>query len=418
MRYSKLFAKTQRSVSSQFETKNHELLHKAGFIDQVGGGIYAFLPMGLKVLTHIEQVVRDEMNSIHAEEVLMPSLHPRHLWEQTDRWNNVDILFQYTQKNGQDYAFGPTHEEIVTPLGKLFIQSYKDLPKAVYQIQTKFRNEARAKSGLLRGREFRMKDLYSFHTDGEDLENYYTSIVIPAYKKVFERLGLDALLTEASGGIFSKFSHEFQVVIPSGEDTIYVCQKCGLAKNKEIWNPDELECTNCKNNNLDDWKESKASEVGNIFKLNDKFSKAFDFSYTAKNGEKQSVLMGCYGIGTSRLMGVIVEKFHDDKGIIWPENVAPYQVHLVGLDLQDEDVKKKAEDLYQILNTKYQIPVLYDDREDVRAGEKFADADLIGIPHRLVVSKKTGDKIEYKRRSESESKFISVDEIVTLCQKQ
>jgi len=372
-------------------------------VQKAMAGVYSYLPLGDRVLKKIEKIVREEMDAIGGQEIFMPSLHPKENWLKTGRWHGLDVLFQVKSKHGNEYALGPTHEEIVTPMALSVINSYKDLPLAVYQIQTKFRDEPRAKSGLLRGREFRMKDLYSFHTTAEDLENYYNNVAAPAYAKIFKRLGLDAVYTEASGGTFSKFSHEFQVEIENGEDTIYICEKCGLGKNKEIYQ-EGAECSNCGKTK---WKEAKASEVGNIFKLQDKYSAPFNLVYTDNQGSKKPVLMGCYGIGTSRLMGVIVEKFNDEKGIIWPKSVAPFNVHLIAL----KGGEIEAEKVYKTL-LKEGIEVLYDDR-DASAGEKFADSDLIGIPVRLVTSSKTVQKhsVEVKHRDQSEAKLVKLDEV-------
>lgn len=372
-------------------------------MQKVMAGVYDFLPLGLRVLSHIENIVREEMNAIGANEMFMPVLHPKENWEKTGRWSGLDILFKIKSQHGSEYALGPTHEEIVTPAAQSIINSYKDLPLAVYQIQTKFRDEPRAKTGLLRTREFRMKDLYSFHATAEDLDKYYQELAIPAYERIYKRLGLNAFLTEASGGTFSKFSHEYQVEIKNGEDTIYICSNCNLAKNKEIFE-DGVKCTNCGSVS---WRETTGSEVGNIFKLQDKYSSAFNLQYTASDGSKKTVLMGCYGIGTSRLMGVIVEKFHDEKGIIWPETVAPYKVHLLSL----KGAEKEASVVYQDL-LKAGVEVLYDDR-DASPGVKFADADLIGIPYRIVVSAKTLEKksVEVKKRASMETKLVKISEL-------
>lgn len=404
MKQSQYFLKTSKTKPSEDVSINAIFLEQAGFVQKIMAGVYAYLPLGQKVLQKIEKIVRQEMDAIGASEAFLPSLHPKANWETTGRWQTLDVLFKIKSQHSYEYALGPTHEEIVTPLAQAVVQSYKDLPVAVYQIQTKFRDEARAKSGLLRGREFRMKDLYSFHASSADLAKYYESVAVPAYKKVFERLGLDALYTEASGGSFSKYSHEFQVEIPSGEDTIYVCAKCGMAKNKEVFS-EGVECTNC---GVTTWREASASEVGNIFKLETKFSDSFNLHFTDKDGQKKPVIMGCYGIGTSRLMGVIVEKFHDDKGIIWPESVAPFKVHLLSL----KGVEKQADELYQtLLNAG--IEVLYDDR-DISAGAKFADSDLIGIPYRIIISAKTVEQesVEIKKRSGVESGLVKINKVL------
>jgi len=404
MRQSKYFLKTSKTQPADDVSANARLLEQGGFVQKVMAGVYTFLPLGWRVLSKIENIVREEMNAIGGQEMLMPALQPKENWTATGRWTGLDVLFKIKSQHGYEYALGPTHEEIVTPASQAIIGSYKDLPLAVYQIQTKFRDEPRAKSGLLRGREFRMKDLYSFHTSEDDMEKYYNDVAIPAYRKTFERVGLDAILTEASGGTFSKFSHEFQVEIGNGEDTIYICPKCGLAKNKEIFK-DGAQCTNCGKT---EWRETTASEVGNIFPLKTKYSGAFNLAFTAQDGSKQPVIMGCYGIGTSRLMGVLVEKYHDDKGILWPESVAPFKVHLLAL----KEAEGKAETIYQDL-FKAGVEVLFDDRE-VSAGVKFADADLIGIPYRVVVSEKTlaQGSVEIKKRSSEEAELVKVNGLV------
>jgi prolyl-tRNA synthetase len=402
MRQSKYFLKTSKTTPSDDISINAKLLEQGGFVQKVLAGVYDYLPLGLKVLTKVENIVREAMDKI-GNEMFMPVLHPKENWEKTGRWAGLDVLFKVKSQHGSEYALGPTHEEIVTPAAQSIITSYKDLPLAVYQIQTKFRDEPRAKSGLLRGREFRMKDLYSFHATAEDLEEYYNKKAMPAYEKMYQRLGLNALLTEASGGTFSKYSHEYQVEIENGEDTIYICAKCNLAKNKEIFEPGS-ECTSCGKT---EWRETKASEVGNIFKLQDKYSSAFNLQYTDKDGSKKPVLMGCYGLGTSRVMGVIVEKFHDDKGIIWPEAVAPFKVHLLAL----KGAEAKADEIYEDL-LKQGVEVLYDDRE-TSAGVKFADSDLIGIPYRVLVSPKTIEKesVEVKKRAEETSELIKISQL-------
>jgi prolyl-tRNA synthetase len=567
MRQSKLFTKTDKSAK-EFESVNATLLQKGAFIKQVMAGVYEFLPLGLRVLAKIENIVREEMDKI-GNEVLMPSIAPKELWEQTGRLEKVDVLFKASgankasvEKNNAEYVLNSTHEEVVTPLAKSFNQSYKDFPFAIYQIQTKFRNEARAKSGLLRGREFRMKDLYSFHVSEEDLKRYYEEAK-KAYTTVFERVGLgdDTVIALASGGDFTKdFSHEFQTRCETGEDIIFYSKKLDIYFNREVapskapslndeneeikaredvvgkgiigvqeladylkipvekttktlifetdkgeiiaaavrggYDVDEgkllkiigakslklasaetvkkitgaevgyagilnlpaevkvyidesvanrknFECgankTDYHSININfgrdlpepekvyDFKVAKegdmhpetgevyevfrAAEVGNIFPLNTKFSEAFDYKYTDENGKEQIVYMGCYGIGTTRIMGVIVEKLNDEKGILWPEQIAPFKVHLISVRTDDEAFEK-AEKLYNELTEKG-IEVLWDDRAGVSAGEKFADADLIGTPWRVVVSAKTGEQVEIKKRSESESKLISKEELYT-----
>jgi len=410
MLYSKLFGKTQKNIPQQFESKNHELLVKAGFIDQVASGIYNFLPLGNQVLTKIEDIVRNAMNSINAQEIIMPLLHPKNLWVKTDRWNNVDVLFKTKSRYDHEFGLAPTHEEIVTPLAKKFIKSFRDLPLSLYQITTKFRDEQRAKSGILRGKEFRMKDLYSFHIDEADFKSYYKK-VMAVYLNIFSRCCLnDIKITEASGGSFSKkFSHEFNVLTQSGEVDLIYCQKCNFAQNLEVATVKEDGlCPKCSQGHL---KISRAIEVGNIFDLGTKFSHAFELKYINQDRQEKEIVMGCYGIGTSRLVGAVVEIHHDDKGIVWPESVAPYQIHLIGLDLKDESIKSRVNKVYEEL-LKNNIEVLFDDRENVTAGEKFADADLIGIPVRLVISKRTGDQIEYKKRLEKASQMLHLENII------
>lgn len=408
-----LFTKTKREAPKDEESINAQLLIRAGFVDKLIAGVYTFLPLGIRVFKKIENIIREEMVAIGGQEVLMPSLHPKQNWEITGRWETLDSLIRFTSYYSKiDYALGPTHEEIVSPLLKKFIFSYKDLPTAVFQIQNKFRDEKRAKSGLLRGREFFMKDLYSFHTDEKDLDVYYEK-ASKAYEKVFKRAGLGDLtyMTYASGGSFSKYSHEFQTLSAAGEDTIYICNKCRIAVNKEIIG-EQNECPKCGNKNL---QEEKAIEVGNIFKLKTKYSQPFGLSYKDRNGKENDVVMGCYGIGLNRLMGTIVEIFHDEKGIIWPEAVAPFQVHLINLS-QSGNSQAQSEKIYAGLQ-KAGVEVLYDDRADATAGEKFNDSDLIGIPFRAVVSDKTGDKIEVKKRSEKDSKLISEEDFVKILKK-
>lgn len=562
MKYSQQPFRTSKTVSSELSSKNARLLIKAGFIHQEIAGVYTFLPLGLKVLNKIEQIVREEMDKVAAE-ILMTSLAPREKWLQSGRLETVDVLMK-TQgankasltKNSTEYILGSTHEEIVTPLVQEFVKSYRDLPTAVYQIQTKFRNEPRAKSGLLRCREFRMKDAYSFHTSEADLKKYYETMK-QVYMRIFERVGIgkDTVIALASGGDFtSDFSHEFQTICEAGEDTLFISKKADLIFNREVAEaqapalhdqdekmkpmeevkgvgmigveelceflhikiekttktllfenekgqviaaavrggydidegklkkitdskelklasaeivkkvtkaevgyagvlnlPDSVQVYfdestknrknfECGANRTDyhtinvNWERDipvpaqfydfkvakegdihpatgevyevvKACEVGNIFPLYTKFSKAFGFHPVDEKGQEQDVYMGCYGVGTSRLLGVMVEKYADEKGIVWPIQVAPFHVHLIDLGQTE-----KAQAIYHQLQ-KAGIEVLWDDR-DVRAGEKFADADLIGIPHRLVVSAKTGEQVEWKERTSQEAKLVSLEEVI------
>ncbi len=409
MLQSKLFGKTLKEAPKDEVSLNAILLIRGSFIDKLTAGIYTYLPLGLRVLNKIKAIVREEMNSVDGQEILMPALHPKEIWETTGRWQDPGqkVMFQLKVGDGKEYGLGWTHEEVVTPLVKKFISSYKDLPLALYQIQDKFRNEPRPKSGLLRGIEFSMKDLYSFHRNEKDLEEYYEK-VLSAYQRVFSRCGLNSIITEASGGSFSKYSHEFQVLTQYGEDTIYYCSKCNYAQNKEIaeYKTGEV-CPKCGQGKIE---EGKSIEVGNIFKLKTKYSQPFKLEYIDKDGKKKPVIMGCYGIGPSRAMGAVVEIYHDDKGIIWPESIAPFKVHLLQIG-ESKDIAKKAELVYDKL-LKSGVEVLFDDRQEITAGEKFAEADLIGIPYRCVVSQKTKDKIELKQRVKKEANLVTLEQLI------
>jgi prolyl-tRNA synthetase len=386
MYQSSLISKTRKQISQTEESLNAQILIKAGFIDQVMAGVYAYLPLGYRVIQNIEKIVREELAAISAQEILLPALQPKSYWEKTGRWDSLDVLYRFTSYyTNTELALGSTHEEIITPLAQNLIQSYQDLPLAAYQIQTKFRDEKRAKSGLLRGREFIMKDLYSFHSNNEDLDTYY-DIVIQAYINIYKRLGLGdkTLKTYASGGSFSKYSHEFQTLSNIGEDTIFLCKKCNIAINQEIIQ-EQNTCPECGNSDL---IEKKAIEVGNIFKLQTKYSDAFGLEFTDDKGQDQSVIMGCYGIGISRLMGTIVEIFAENNTkMLWPAEISPFDIHLIVLNTDSAEVKNKAEELYQQYQ-KNGKSVLFDNRDE-RPGVKFADADLIGIPKRIIISKKS-----------------------------
>jgi prolyl-tRNA synthetase len=404
MRQSQLFTKTQKNPPKDEMSLNAQLLVRSGFVDKLMAGVYTMLPLGLRVIKKIEEIIREEINAIGGQELSMPALHPKEIWEKTGRWKTVDDLYKLKDASDREFALGATHEEVIVPIAKKFIQSYKDIPFAAYQFQNKFRMELRAKSGLLRGREFLMKDLYSFHTDEKDLDDYYERAK-GAYFKIFERVGLKSktYFTFASGGSFSKYSHEFQTLSSAGEDIIYICEKCKNAINREI-KDENKKCPVCGGNKF---KKEKSIEVGNIFKLKDKFTKPFNFSVRDDKGSQKMVIMGCYGIGLGRLMGTIVEVHNDKQGIIWPESVAPFQVHLISLNKN-----KEAQKIYDNLQKK-NIEVLYDDREDARAGEKFSDADLIGIPWRVVVSEKSlaSGGAELKKRDQQKSKIVKADKL-------
>ncbi len=410
MRYTELFGKTSKSAPADAESVNAKLLTQGGFIMKQMAGVYNYLPLGLRVLTKIQNIIREELNTAGANEILMPALTQAENYKKTGR-ETMDILFRTEVEGGGEVFLNPTHEETVTPLVQTYTFSYRDLPIAVYQIQNKFRNEPRAKSGLLRGREFNMKDLYSFHATENDMDAYYEKMK-NVYFKVYERLGLGerTVLTFASGGLFSKYSHEFQALSDIGEDTIYLCEKCRTAVNKEIIE-EQASCPNCLNVDL---VEKKAIEVGNIFKLKTRFTDAFNFTYTDIEGNARPVFMGCFGMGPSRIMGTLVELFHDDKGIVWPKSVAPHQMHLVALG-PDSAVLEEADQVYRHL-LKRGIEVLYDNREGVTAGEKFADADLIGIPTRVIISKKTlaAKAGEVKRRSGGQAELVPLEDLLNI----
>jgi len=407
-RFSGSFIPTKKQAPKDATSLNQRLLTRAGFVKQELAGVYTLLPLGVRVLRKIEAIIRKHMESLGGQEVLMPALEPKANWLTTKRWDAFDVLFKLTSRYGNEYALGPTHEEIVMPLAKEKIRSYKDLPFALFQIQTKFRDEPRAKSGLIRGREFGMKDLYSFHADKKDLEAFYARAK-KEYVALFSEMGLQAKITEASGGDFTKkYSHEFMVVSDAGEDTIIACTKCTFAQNAEIAKVKAGEvCPVCGAK----LEQKKSIEVGNIFDLSTKFSEDFDLSYVDAAGKKQYAVTGCYGIGTSRLIGTIAEVFADAKGLVWPEAVAPYDYHIISLDQEDEGVKKQLASLVKHLESS-QKDILLDDRSET-AGAKFADADLIGIPKRVVVSAKTvkAGKVELRLRTDAQSAFVDIKDI-------
>lgn len=407
MRQSQLFTKTRREAPADEVSKNAQLLIRAGYVHKEMAGVYAYLPLGLRVLSKIIQIIREEMNAMGGQEITMTALQDKTIWEKSNRWISnpeVDIWFTTKLKNDTEVGLGFTHEEPLTALMTNYINSYRDLPRYAYQFQTKFRNETRAKSGIMRGREFLMKDLYSFSKDTEEHEKFYDEVK-NAYLKIFQRIGLGEITytTFASGGTFSKYSHEFQTITDAGEDTIYIDDKKKIAVNDEVYNDEVLKDLGVAKDELE---QKKSVEVGNIFSLGTKFSDAFGLTYLDEHGEKKPVIMGSYGIGPGRLMGTVVEVLSDEMGIKWPESIAPFKMHLVLLAGKDGKAKEYADKLYSEL-TASGAEVLYDDR-DARAGEKFADADLIGIPHRVVISDKTlqEGKIEYKNRLTGEVQFI------------
>lgn len=383
MRQSNLFTKTRREAPADEVSKNAQLLVRAGYVHKEMAGVYSYLPLGRRVLENIERIVREEMDAVGGQEIRMATLHPSEPWKQTGAWDSVDVVFKLMSRTEKEYTIGQSEEEIVTPIARDAVMSYKDLPLAIYQIGQKYRDELRAKSGIMRGREFTMKDMYSFHETQEDFDRFY-AVMKEAYLRVYGRLGLVAKATEASGGAFTtKLSYEFMVLTEAGEDDILYCDHCSYCVNAEI--SEEVEggaCTRCNAGTL---ARAKASEVGNIFDLGTKYAKDFSFTYKDKEGKDQYPIMGCFGIGISRLMGVIVEAFADEKGLVWPKSVAPFAYHLVSLGHSGDDVSKAADSLYEGL-VKAGVTVLYDDR-DLRPGEKFAESDLLGMPWRIVVGK-------------------------------
>lgn len=407
MRQSQLFTKTLREAPKDEKSVNAKLLIRAGFIDKLSAGVYTLLPFGFLVLQKIQTIISEEIEAINGKRILMPVLIPKTNWQRTARWKTFEELYKVKGKTNQEYGLGSTHEEVVVPVVQKYVSSYKDLPCCVYQIQTKFRDEIRVKSGLLRGREFDMKDLYSFHRNVKDLNEYYEKVK-KTYFDILKRMGLKdkTYLTLASGSTFSKFSHEFQTITLAGEDIIHICQNCALAINQEI-KKDYPKCPQCGKK---EFKKEKAIEVGNIFKLGAKYTKPFNFQFTDKDGSKKLVIMGCYGIGPSRLMGTIVEICNDKNGIIWPKEVAPFDVHLLSLPNTTRTVLVESEKIYKNLR-KQGIEVLYDDRENKSAGEKFADADLIGIPTRIVISERTlkSNSVEIKKRDKQETKLVRIN---------
>lgn len=411
MRLSQLFTKTSKTVPAGETARNARLLIQAGFIYKVMAGVYAYTPLGLKVIENIKRIVREEMNAVSGQELIMTNLQRPEPWQMTGRWDDkvVDIWFKTKLKDDSEIGLAWSHEEAIIDMMRQFVSSYKDLPISVYQFQTKLRNELRAKSGIMRGREFVMKDMYSLSIDAAQHDAYYDS-VIKAYKKAYERLGLgkDTYVTFASGGAFTKFSHEFQTVCEAGEDIIYMHRGKNIAINKEVLNEENLKELGLERDELE---EVKSSEVGNTFNFGTDKSEQMDFSFTNDKGEKQFVHLGSYGIGISRLMGVIAEKFSDDKGLVWPEAVAPAKAYLARLGDAPE-VAKQADELYERL-TASGVEVLYDDR-DARAGEKFADADLLGIPYRVVVSGKTAasGSYELKARTADTPRQASTEELL------
>ena len=413
MRISNLVSKTSKTAPADETAKNAQLLIRAGYVYKVMAGVYAYTPLGLKVLEKIKQIVREEMNSIGGQELIMSSLQRKETWEKTGRWDDetVDVWFKSKLQDGTEVGLAWSHEETIMEMMQQFVQSYKDLPSSVYQFQTKLRNELRAKSGIMRGREFVMKDMYSLHASSEDCDTYYDK-VIEAYKRCYERLGIgdSTFVTFASGGAFTKFSHEFQTICDAGEDVLYVNDDHSVAVNEEVLDEAAAELGIDKTS----LKPVKSAEVGNIFKFGTEKSEKMGIYYTNKDGAQKPIYLASYGIGITRVMGVLVEKFADQDGLIWPDSVAPYQVYLV----QIGDVDSEAQKIYDDLRSK-NVEVLWDDRDE-RPGAKFADADLLGIPHRVIISPKMVEngQLEYKARTEKESEQLTFNELIDKLSRQ
>lgn len=403
MRQSQLFLRTKKEATKEAVAASHQYLLRGDFIEQTISGVYRFLPLGFRVLKNIEEIIRQEMLKLGAQELLLPALQDKSLWLETNRWETIDPpLFKFKDRHEKDLALGPTDEEEIVDIVRKRIKSYQDLPFSLFQIQDKFRNEMRSQGGLLRTREFLMKDLYSFHTDEKDALNFYEK-VRKAYFNIFKRCGLAAICVEASSGtIGGELSNEFMVLSESGEDKVLICEKCGYGANVEKVG-EIKKCPKCEC----DLIQKTAIEIGHIFYLGTKYSKVMGANFQDKEGKIKPILMGCYGIGLPRLMATIVEISHDENGTIWPKEVAPFDFHLIQID-DKQKVKKASEDIYNNLE-KEGIKILYDDREK-SAGEKFVDSDLIGIPQRLVVSEKTleKDSIEIKKRGEKTTKLVKI----------
>ena len=411
MRQSQLFTKTRKEAPSDELAKNAQLLIRAGYVYKVMAGVYAYTPLGLKVLEAIKQIVREEMNAVGGQELIMTSLQSPEVWQGTGRWSDeaVDVWFKTALKDGSELGLAWSHEEAIVSMMSQFVSSYKDLPISVYQFQTKLRNELRAKSGIMRGREFVMKDMYSLHASKEDMDQYYDR-VIEAYKRIYERLGLgdDTFVTFASGGAFTKFSHEFQTVCDAGEDVLYINSDKTVAVNEEVLDDATAEIGVSK----DTLSPMKTAEVGNIFKFGTEKGEQMNVTYKDADGVDKPIYLASYGVGITRVMGVLVEKFGDEKGLSWPEAVAPFKVHLVGLNLEDGEVKDWVEGIYMSLKDAG-IEVLFDDRIETRAGEKFSDSDLLGMPYRIVASKKGREagQFEVVTRATGEVRQLTEEEL-------
>ena len=412
MRMSQLFTKTAKTAPADEVSKNAQLLIRAGFVYKEMAGVYAYLPLGLRVLGNIKQIVHEEMTAIGSNELIMTGLQRRDVWEKTGRWDDevVDIWFKTKLKDETELGLGWSHEEPIVHMLQQFVRSYKDLPISLYQFQTKMRNELRAKSGIMRGREFVMKDMYSVHASKQDLDEYYEQ-VIDAYKRCYDRLGIggDTYVTFASGGAFTKFSHEFQTICDAGEDYIYLHRGRNIAVNEEVLDDAVAEL----GVNKHELEKVKTAEVGNIFNFGTQKTDEMGLYITDAGGQRQSIYMGSYGIGITRVMGVIAEKMSDDKGLVWPENIAPFKVHVVAIGDKGQEL---ASTLYTELAEK-NVAVLLDDRAE-RPGVKFADAELMGLPWRITIGDRAidGDGLfELTERATGETKKLDYQQLLRFC---
>ncbi|MEA1909718.1 MAG: aminoacyl--tRNA ligase-related protein [Patescibacteria group bacterium] len=409
MKYSDSFIKTSKEAPKEANTISHKLLMRGTFIHPLGAGFYSLLPLGFKVYRKIYDIITEELNNIGTEDMMMPVVHPARVWKETGRFDEVGPeLWKIKNRSDEDFVLAMTHEEVVTDAAKGIISSYKDLPKLVGQIQTKVRDEVRARGGLLRTKEFTMQDAYSFDKDEAGLDEVYNKF-IEAYKNIFSRVGVETVMIESdTGAMGGSCAHEFMMIATSGEDKIVTCQDCGHAVNAEVLGIAKegaedpvVECKKCQSNNCE---FKRGIEVGNIFKLGTKYSKPLKLMFTDEDNTQKPVIMGSYGIGLERLLASVVEASHDENGIIWPKAIAPYTAYLISIS-QDDMAEKVYEDL-----KKQGVEVLYDNR-DVSPGEKFADADLLGIPYRLTVSDKTEGKIEVKQRDSSETTLVDSEDL-------
>jgi prolyl-tRNA synthetase len=410
MRLSQNFTRTLKEAPTDEVALNAQLLIRAGFVYKVMAGVYAYTPLGLRVVEKIKQIVREEMNALGAQELIMTNLQAKEPWEMTTRWdeNVVDIWFKTNLQDGTELGLAWSHEEAILDMMRQYVKSYKDLPAKVYQFQTKLRNEVRAKSGIMRGREFLMKDMYSLHATAQDLDAFYEA-TIDAYMRAYKRMGIgdDTYVTFASGGAFTKFSHEFQTVCEVGEDTIYLHRGKNIAVNEEVLNDESLSELGIARDELE---PVKSVEVGNIFNFGTEKCEQMQVYFTDKDGQQRPAYLGSYGIGITRMMGVLVEKFADERGIVWPESVAPAKVYLVRIG--GEAATNEADKLYEELQANG-VEVIYDDRDE-RPGVKFADAELMGIPYRVTVSDRNlaDNKYEITTRNRGETNLLTREELL------